>query len=648
MYRQPTQPRVLPRRWYQRPVTWAFTGLLGLIVLITSFASISLQSIEQEFLQETLVKIENLRLLDEMVHHSRQRSVLLRDLLIADDPFDQDVIIQKHSALAAQYLSSRNKLEQQPLAKNERKVLDNIIYLNTGSYSLQQQIIEDATTERVAEAKVLMATKLGPNREKIYPDMMKMREMLVESSNTSSQSTILLMEHYQAILNWLLAVAIFTGIGIAWLAYRQDSRYNQRLLWQACHDPLTGLGNRYESESRLTALIEDALKRKSNNALLYLDIDQFNIVNNTSGQAAGDELLKQLAILLREAAGSECTICRVGSDQFVILYRDSDIDTLKSHARQLLALISNHRFEWSDKSYDVTASIGAVPVTKSSGDAESIWSDAYLACDMAKEKGGDRVEISLESSHETKLRRDGMDWTSRLRHAMNEDRLLLFSQGIKSMKNGMTHSEILVRYEDENGDIIPAAKFIQAAERYNLITEIDHYVVRKTLQFMGQDPAGHSYSINLSGMSLGNHELLDMIISEIDANGVDPERVCFEITETAAIRNHTAAVQFMNVLHGIGCHFFLDDFGSGLSSFGYLRTLPLDMIKIDAHFIQNIDNDAANRAIVEAIHTIAHGFGMSTIAEGVEDEKQLAVLSGLGIDFVQGYLFDRPARLMAA
>ena len=231
---------------------------------------------------------------------------------------------------------------------------------------------------------------------------------------------------------------------------------------------------------------------------------------------------------------------------------------------------------------------------------------------------------------------------------MKEDRLVLFSQGIKSLRNGSIHSEILLRYEEDNGDIISAAQFIPAAERYNLITEIDFYVVRKTLQFMASEKSVQSYSINLSGMSLGNRELLDLIITEIDSSGIDPERVCFEITETAAIRNHTAAVQFMNVLHGIGCHFFLDDFGSGLSSFGYLRTLPLDIIKIDAHFIQNLESDEANRSIIEAINTIAHGFGMKTVAEGVETETQLAILGAIGIDYVQGYLIEKPARLLAA
>ena len=648
MYRNPAFSIVRTRHWYQRPVTWAFALLLALIAMITTLGIISLQKIEQEYLQETLVKVEKLRLLDEMVHHSRQRSVLLRDLVIATDPFDQDEISQAHSALAGRYLSARNALAEQPLNTNERQVLDHIIEINSNGYALQQQIVELAMTGKQKQALELIANELGPNREMIYPDMMKIREMMVESSSLATQAAARSMSRYRAALVWLLAIAIFTGIGIAWLAYRMDSRHTQRLLWQACHDPLTGLGNRYEAEAQLSALIEDARQRNVSHALLYLDVDQFNIINNTSGQAAGDELLRQLASYLQKEVGNETKIDRVGSDQFVVFLKDKNIDEVKSYARKLLKGIARNRFEWSDKSYDITASIGIVPVSENRGGIESIWSDAYLACDVAKERGGDRIEVSLESLQETKVRREGMDWTSRLRRAMKEDRLILFSQGIRSLGNGMAHSEILVRYEDDNGKIISAASFIPAAERYNLITDLDFYVVRKTLQFMGGDNNTQSYSINLSGMSLGNRELLDLIITDIDKHGIDPERVCFEITETAAIRNHTSAVQFMNVLHGLGCHFFLDDFGTGLSSFGYLKSLPLDIIKIDAHFIKNIENDLANRAIIEAINTIAHGFGMKTVAEGVETEAQLAILSAIGIDYVQGYLIERPARLMAA
>ncbi|MCK5360016.1 MAG: diguanylate cyclase, partial [Gammaproteobacteria bacterium] len=535
MYRNPAFSIVRTRHWYQRPVTWAFALLLALIAMITTLGIISLQKIEQEYLQETLVKVEKLRLLDEMVHHSRQRSVLLRDLVIATDPFDQDEISQAHSALAGRYLSARNALAEQPLNTNERQVLDHIIEINSNGYALQQQIVELAMTGKQKQALELIANELGPNREMIYPDMMKIREMLVESSSLATQAAARSMSRYRAALVWLLAIAIFTGIGIAWLAYRMDSRHTQRLLWQACHDPLTGLGNRYEAEAQLSALIEDARQRNVSHALLYLDVDQFNIINNTSGQAAGDELLRQLASYLQKEVGNETKIDRVGSDQFVVFLKDKNIDEVKSYARKLLKGIARNRFEWSDKSYDITASIGIVPVSENRGGIESIWSDAYLACDVAKERGGDRIEVSLESLQETKVRREGMDWTSRLRRAMKEDRLILFSQGIRSLGNGMAHSEILVRYEDDNGKIISAASFIPAAERYNLITDLDFYVVRKTLQFMGGDNNTQSYSINLSGMSLGNRELLDLIITDIDKHGIDPERVCFEITETAAI-----------------------------------------------------------------------------------------------------------------
>jgi len=648
MYKHPFANAVSTRHWYQRPVTWAFGFLLALIALITLLAIFSLQRIEKEFFQETLVKIEKLRLLDEMVHHSRQRSVLLRDLVIARDPFDQDEINQKHSTLATRYLLARTALAEQPLNNDEQNILNRIIELNSSAYETQQKIIELATSGAQEEALQLIEDKLAPNREQIYPDLMYMREMLVSSSTDSTQSALQLIEQYRTALIWLMLVAMITGLGIVWLASRMDSRHTRRLLWQACHDPLTGVGNRYEAETQLVSLVEDASEHNARHGLIYLDIDQFNFINNTSGQAAGDEFLRYLAMSLNDTIENGNTIHRVGSDQFIILLKNKPLEEVKLYAQQLLKKISRNRFVWSDKSYDITASIGIVPVTAHSNSPESLLSDAYLACDIAKERGGDRTQVSIESSRETRERREGMDWKSRLRHAMKEDRLVLFSQGIKSLKNGKAHSEILIRYQEDDGEFVPAARFIPAAERYNLITEIDLYVVRKTLDYMAAFNSDHSYSINLSGMSLGDRELLELVVSKIDSGGIDPERICFEITETAAIRNHTAAVQFMNVLHGLGCHFFLDDFGSGLSSFGYLKTLPLDFIKIDAHFIRHIEEDEANLSIIEAIHKIAHGFGMKTVAEGVENEKQLDILRTIGIDFVQGYLIERPARLLAA
>lgn len=636
------------RPWYNRPLTWAFAILLCLIGLITSLASISLQKIETEILDDTLVKTEKLRLLDEMVHHSRQRSVLLRDLVLADDPFDQDEIIQKHSVLASKYLAARTALDESPLSSEEQAILNNIIETNKNGYDLQQQIKELASTGHLDEAQNLIANELGPNREMIYPEMMKMREILVYSSNDSVYSAAQLLSRYRNTLNWLLVVAILIGFFIAWLAYRQEARHNQRLIWQACHDPLTGLGNRYEAEININEMINDAQESGSQHAMLYVDVDQFNVINNTSGQSAGDELLRQITTSLKSLVGDEMRIDRVGSDQFVILLKNMDIEQARAFARKVLDEVSENRFDWSDRSYDITASAGVVPINETTGSYQEIWSDAYFACDLAKEQGGDRVQVSIETSHETRKRREGMDWATRLRRAMKEDRLILYRQGIASLRRNTVHSEILLRYQDEDGQIIPAAKFIPAAERYNLITEIDFYVVKKALQYMAAEPEANSYSINLSGMSLGNRDLLDLIITELDQNQVDAERVCFEITETAAIRNHTDAVQFMNVLHGIGCHFFLDDFGTGLSSFGYLKTLPLDMIKVDAHFIQSIETEEASRSIIQAITTIAHGFGIKTVAEGVENEHQLAILGALGIDYVQGYLIEKPARLMAA
>jgi diguanylate cyclase (GGDEF)-like protein len=636
------------RRWYQRPLTWAFAQLILLIGIITLISDFSLRRIEDEFLQHTLKQVEKLRLLDEMVHHSRQRSVLLRDLVLAQDAFEQDEIIQRHIALATRYVVARNTLASLDLDSNERQLLDTIIDANNRGYALQQKIIELATAGEQMQAQQLIREQLNPNREQIYPAMMQMQELLVASSNAAEHHAEHMAHRTRYILLWLFIGALLTGIGIAWLAYRMERRQSERLAWQATHDPMTGMYNRFHADRLLAELIQDVHDGHGEHVMLYLDIDRFNVINNSSGPSAGDEILRQFSRLLDEQFDDQAIMARVGGDQFTILLRNCDMATANNAARRLQTQLASRRFDWSDQNYRITVSISVVPVNQSTQSIETLWSNAYLTCESIKEKGGNQIAVMSEHDLETIGRREDIDWTSRIRRALAENRLILYKQDIRAFSNGVSHSEILLRYQDENGDVIPAAQFIPAAERYNMITEIDRYVIRKALHHIASKPNKYCYSINLSGKSLGSKTVLDEIIEQVDRLDIDTDRICFEITETAAIHNHTAAIKFMNILHGIGCRFFLDDFGTGLSSFGYLRKLPLDYVKIDGHFVSNLEHDPANHAIIEAINTIAHGFGMKTIAEGVENQVQLEILSAIGVDLVQGFLIERPVPLQAA
>jgi diguanylate cyclase (GGDEF)-like protein len=634
--------------WYQKPIAWAFIILLFLISVISWVSLSSLKSIQKEYVTNNQVQVQKLRLLDEMVHFSRQRSVLLRDIVIASDPFEKDDIIQKHSNLATRYLLARNALVTYPLSPKEKTLIDFIINNSQQGYGLQNHIIELSLAEETEQAINLLNNQLGPNREKVYPAMLEFRELLVASSKNAAIDVQELMGLSSKTVMWLYIITLFIGALVAWLVYRQDRESYKKISWQASHDVLTGLLNRQQFESILSEAVNKAHKGEYHSTLLYIDIDQFNMINNTSGHAAGDELLRQVTSCLQKYFGSEACVGRMGGDQFAVLLSKISKERALKYANEIIHTINKDRFVWMNRTYDVTLSIGVLFTSTEQGNLEDIWTGAYISCELAKEAGGNQCSVYKPESHEIIKRRKQLDWSTRIKSALSNEDLILYSQPIISADNQPVHNEILLRYKINDGTNISADQFIPAAERYNLITEVDLYVVKKTLEYMEKDAGEKSYSINLSGPTLGNNLIAREIINLIYKYEVNPELICFEVTETAAITNKSTAIRFMNILHGIGCRFFLDDFGSGLSSFGYLRTLPIDAIKIDGYFIKNMEADLANLSVIKAVNNIAHGFGLKTIAESIENPKQLEYLKEIGVDYFQGYYLQKPVRLIAA
>lgn len=634
--------------WYQKPIAWAFIILLFLISIISWVSLSSLNSIQKEYVTNNQVQVQKLRLLDEMVHYSRQRSVLLRDIVISSDPFEKDEIIQIHSNLATRYLLARNALATYPLSPKEKTLIDFIINNSQQGYGLQNHIIELSLADETEQAIELLNNQLGPNREKVYPAMLKFRELLVASSKNAAIDVQNVMGLSSKTVKWLYIITLLIGALVAWLVYRQDRESYKKISWQASHDVLTGLLNRQQFESLLSEAVKKAHKGEYHSALLYIDIDQFNMINNTSGHAAGDELLRQVTANLKTCIGSETIVGRMGGDQFAILLPNIGKKEALKCADDIIHKIHENRFVWMNRTYDVTLSIGVLFTSTEQGNIEDIWTGAYISCELAKEAGGNQYSIYQPESHEIIKRRKQLDWSTRIKSAINNEDLILYSQPIISANNQPVHNEILLRYKTNDGANITADQFIPAAERYNLITEVDIYVVKKTLEFMKNDVDKKCFSINLSGPTLGNNLIAREIINLIYEYEVNPKLICFEVTETAAITNKSTAIRFMNILHGIGCRFFLDDFGSGLSSFGYLRTLPIDAIKIDGYFVKNMEADLANISVIKAVNNIAHGFGLKTIAESIENPKQLEYLKDIGVDYFQGYYLQKPKRLSAA
>jgi diguanylate cyclase (GGDEF)-like protein/PAS domain S-box-containing protein len=424
---------------------------------------------------------------------------------------------------------------------------------------------------------------------------------------------------------------------------------NRQLTFQATHDALTGLINRYEFERRLKHVLATQEKNLSINTICYIDLDQFKLVNDTCGHTAGDELLKDITLLLQSNLDGIGTLARLGGDEFGLLLENCDIVKAQVVAKNLLEVIQQYNFTWQDSTFTIGASIGISPVSPSATSCEEIMSNADSACYLAKETGRNRTQVYTEEDDKLLTQQREMHWVSRINHALEEDRFQLYFQEIMPLKGHVQsfilHGEILLRMIDKEGDIVSPNNFLPAAERYNMITLIDEWVVDKSIQWLASRKDKVLISVNLSGMSLSNRDFLNFIVSKIKQHKINPELLCFEITETAAIGNLSTAIHFMNVLKKLGCSFALDDFGSGLSSFSYLNSLPVDYLKIDGTFVMDIDKDPMHYAMVKSINEVGQVMGIKTIAEFAASEDIIRSLREVGVDNAQGYAIARPIPL---
>ncbi|MEM5310771.1 EAL domain-containing protein [Paraburkholderia sp. JHI869] len=426
-----------------------------------------------------------------------------------------------------------------------------------------------------------------------------------------------------------------------------ERKHAAELEYQATHDHLTGLLNRREFERRLSGLLEKAGTRP--HAVMFLDLDQFKVVNDTCGHAAGDELIRSVGAALKQQLRAAHILARLGGDEFGVVLPECSIDDALRMAEDLREAVTVIRLPWDQRLLTTGVSVGVVDVDATQTSTWDIMKAADVACYMAKEKGRNRVhqyclEDQLQSTTHTQ-----MEWVARVKAALEHDRFRLYAQQIKSLKEGAgeeVHVELLLRMVDESGGVIPPAYFIGAAERFNLMPLVDRWVIGRAFEAIA---AGHLaanvWSINLSGASLGDEDLLAYIVQQQQRCGISFESVCFEITETAVITNLSKAIALMESLRVLGCRFALDDFGSGMSSFTYLKRLPVDYLKIDGSFVRGIASSDLDRTIVQSIHQVAHAAGKATIAEFVESEAIIGRLSGIGIDYAQGFCVGLPQPL---
>ncbi len=443
------------------------------------------------------------------------------------------------------------------------------------------------------------------------------------------------------------------GVVVVFRDISHTRKLAAQINWQAGHDPLTGLVNRNVFEKHLDRLIESARKQEQQHSLLYLDLDQFKVVNDTCGHVAGDELLRQVATLLSAHVRDTDTLARLGGDEFGVLLAGCPTEIALNVANEIRDAINAFRFNWGERSFSIGVSIGVVMIGAESESMELVLSAADTACYASKDGGRDQVHLFQKDAGEAAQRQGEMQWASRIREALDRDRFVLAAQNIVPVRHGDSglHAEILIRMLDNDGGLILPGVFIPAAERFNLMSAIDRWVVEKVATIIEEYRAiliekGAQFSVNLSGGTVSDGDSLEFISSELERLDVPPGMICFEITETAAISNLASANHFIHTLKQCGCRFSLDDFGSGLSSFAYLKNLPVDYLKIDGAFVKDMANDPIDYAMVESINQIGHVMGLETIAEFVESEAILDRLSKLGVDYAQGFGIALPCLLL--
>ncbi|MDQ3186031.1 MAG: EAL domain-containing protein [Pseudomonadota bacterium] len=422
-----------------------------------------------------------------------------------------------------------------------------------------------------------------------------------------------------------------------------------QMTYHASHDALTGLINRREFERRLEQTLQMGKEHSTEHTLLYFDLDQFKIVNDTCGHLAGDQLLKQLTSLLQAKLRKNDTLARLGGDEFGLLLEDCSTEPALRVAELMKQTVREFHFVWQNKVFPLGVSIGLVTFADGEETLADILRMADAACYLAKDKGRNRIQVYTAEDLGLAQRRGEMGWAWRIQEALEEHRFVLYSQKILRLANSAEdgdYYEILLRMKDEAGMVIPPMAFIPAAERYGLMPQLDRWVIKTAFAQQKErhplgNPAG-TCAINLSAASISDDNFYEFVVEQLHLHKVPPGEICFEITETSAIANLRQAIGFIRKMKELGCRFSLDDFGSGMSSFTYLKHLPVDYLKIDGEFIKDMMEDPIDRAMVEAINSIGHVMNIETIAEFVENDAILEELRRIGVDYAQGYGIEKP------
>ena len=633
-------------------VTFGFIAVLALILSLTIISLDQVHAINDSMGKLVEANHHKTAAANDMRDALRSRTDSLKTMRLMEDLSDRSNEHQRFIGHATKYHVAAENLVTPGMNEKESAIHIQLQQLTKAAAVLNDKAaallmndaprsVIDSAMENSARLQGLMLGKLD--------ELVKLEhEHLQKTLNDSGRQTA----STRNLLLILTGAALLFSLLLARMVLRHIAGKNRLLAYQSSHDALTGLINRREFERRVERTIAQARSEAATHALLYLDLDQFKIVNDTCGHAAGDELLQQLAQILLGSVRHRDTLSRLGGDEFGMLLENCPLHKAVEIANSLLAAIDNFQFTWNDNTFILGISIGIVPIDHSTTDIASTMSAADSACYIAKESGRHQVQIAHMGDRRLQERHGEMQWVARLNRAIANNQLSLYFQPVipcASKPATGRHLEILVRLIDDDGAIIRPGTFLPAAGKYNLLTSIDRWVIEHSLRWLAENTTISetviTLSINISGQTIGSPDMLKFIIDIREETGAPASQVIFQVTETAAIANITTATSFMLTLRGCGFRFTLDDFGSGLSSFTYLKKLPVDFLKIDGVFVRDILSDPVDYAMVKAISELGQLLGKEIIAELVETDELADELRKMGVNYMQGHSYGKPQPL---
>ncbi|UCC57056.1 MAG: EAL domain-containing protein [Gammaproteobacteria bacterium] len=631
------------------------TGFLAILALMFSLVFISLiqlQSGTDSMARFVEVTSKKTAAANEMRDAIRLRANSLKTMRLTEDFFERDNENHRFMSYAGKYRHAREQLVDLGMDARARVLHEKLASLMREAQPYNDRAAEMLMNDADANEIAVAMEQAEARQDAILLQLDKLVDLENRNADRALASS---RNHYQGtrhLLYVLAAIALFICLLIMRMVVPRIAKKNAQLNYLASHDLLTGLINRREFEVRIDRAITHARAQSATHAIFYMDLDQFKIVNDTCGHATGDELLQQIGKLLLSSVRKRDTLSRLGGDEFGMLLENCPLDKAIAIANNLLRAVEKFQFTRGEDTFTLGICIGVVTLDHSTTSRANVLSAASSACDIAKQSGGNRIQFAHLGNRRRQEQFGQMQWVAHLKDALEHDRFRLYYQPIvpcTGTGRNVQHIEILLRMIDEDGSMIAPGVFLPAAGKYKLLTRIDRWVIEHAMMWLASETENSRspvmISVNLSGQSVGDPAMLRFIIDRMEATGVSPEQVCFEITETAAIGNIIAATSFMLTLRGRGFKFSLDDFGSSLSSFIYLKKLPVDYLKIDGTFVRDIMSDPIDHAIVRSISELGRLLGKETIAKFVETRDIADELKKLGVNYAQGYAYSQPRPL---